>query len=603
MPPRPSTGDMEVNAFHIARDMLLSAEADFLRATKDVKGINAASKAIEKLRKISASKCLQNEDSSGVDALIETSEETFERSLRTFGSPASPSATIVDFNSWAHELQEAARYHDPLLLSFDDEEEEDAYGFDYPSAGDIGTKSGISLTSSKMLMKMTPRGKHHDETFRYLEGTSERQARRFNTITIAAWMFAVCCMILALGFLTVEFATSQKNPAIRIEQVPSKNIELPAISVCNNIQGLPAFENFPTEEYPGHPLFLIAALANEHDDDFPNLHYPDTISSDMIESIYRGPSVEKCKRDLSTMSIERSRLALFKYKSPKNETVIGFPVDEEPCQMCFRFGSKSKFQLSASGVRSPTEMPVIASVASSAVYEMCNLIHGKRNHVLTHYFSSEMPKHIPQLEEKGIITFKNPSLSEAEKALAFNRFNQYSVPDYQKMLCNVYFFAGHFYPSEDEGKVTWEWDEKTERWEDKGERAFSFETGGDDDGGAIAIFSANATTQYDTFMGVGLDLFYEDPKKIAESRAPLLVNRLSGDSFIVGPSTSYIYITRTDRGNGKTSFTVDADTSQIADSLLSIDRYMRLNLGKAHDCQKWKVLYQSRYAHFSMFFD
>lgn len=569
MAPRPSYGEIEPGIFASISHILLEAESDFKVSIRDICGVEEAGKAINKLRRIRANKRGQNIDSTEIDALLERSEENFRRSLRSLETESSPNVANIDIKDWVDELRAASRYHDPLYLSFDSDDDDVCDGVADILAPET-SQEAISMISSRKFMKMSPIGKHTG-------GEGKHSTRTFNIIAISAWAFAIVCMLLALGFLTNEFVISQKKPAIRIEHVPVTEIELPAISVCNPNEGLPSFENYPTNDYPGHPLFLIAALANDHDDGLEPIHYPGTINSSVVEPIFRGNSTEKCKRDLSKMSIERSRNALFKYSAKKNETAVGFPVEKHPCQQCFRIGSSRRLKLSRTGPRSPFEMPVTVSVASSSVFGVCTLNHAKRNPSLTNFLSQEVRKHLPQLEERGIVDFKNPAMGTHEKRERLFQYSPQVVRHIlQLMLCNVYFFSGYFYPSEDDGKVKFEWDEASGEWKPKGKH-FTWVTHNET---VVTNFSPNSSQTSGAFLGMGLDLFYEHHSRLAKREEPQLVDRLAGDSFIAGPSTAYVYFKRIDERDRDTIFQVDVDNTRISDEWTSLDRYLRSTVGK-----------------------
>lgn len=576
MSPRNLSRHSRPETFQNIREMLLAGERDFFQTSQFIRGVEASAKGIERLRSISLNKRQNNIDSAAVDALIENSEEKFQRSLRALETEASPSEEVLDFRAWALELQLASTYHEPSITRYNSEESENVlenatrFAIRNPTA----SPHEIILPSPKKMVQKMPMRMHANETRKYFEDEGGRKEEWFTSFSLAAWSIAIGCMMLALGFLTKEFLTSQRNPAIRVEQIPSNEIELPAISICSPNEGLPSFENYPRPEYPGHPLFLIAAISNGHDDTVGAAHYPDTIGSDLIEPIFRGPSAAKCRQVLSKMSIERSRRALFRFKPERNQTLIGLSSDEEPCQKCFRVGFKRRLNVHRLGSRSSTKMPVTISVASSSVFGLCNLLTARQKGVaLLAFVKLEIENHLRNLEEKDILTFKNSSLNSQEKIESIRSF-QMNKDAFNLMLCNVYFFAGHFYPSVDVGTVKFEWDETAKVWSPKGK----FYTWNTESAGETPQYSFQDGRSSNAFASPGVELFYEDQNEIAKRPEKAVVGRLAADSFVAGPSISRIYFTRVQR-KGEIIFNTDSGTAQIEDGLATTERYVRVTLG------------------------
>jgi hypothetical protein len=562
---------MESEVFEMVRKNIVDAEWEYVQAKADIRGIKAVAKAIEKMRQVRGTVVAD-----GIDRLIASSESKYSNALGSLGPAASPSQPVLDFKEWAHELQCAVKLHDPLLLSLDFSDAGEGALNDELVASQDTPKSWRSVTpSSKVLLKMTPMGKHCDETFAYLEGSSKGTVRQFHAIAFCAWAFAVICMVLALGFLTKEFVKSQKNPAIRIKQVPSTELELPALSMCSSVEGLPSFHDYPKDGYPGHPLFAVSVLQNLHDSDVATIRYPSTTSSGFIEETYLGADVAKCKKDTSMMSTSRARQALFRYSLERNISVIDVKtLDEAPCLKCFRVGATRRQRVSADKPRSPVEMPVTVSVSASRAFSACQIAVDTRPTVIYNFFPEQLISHTLELETRGIVSFPK-GLTQRGRVDAYSPSGQMDANAYKEMYCSVYFFSGYFYPSEDAGKVSFEWSPESKTWKSIGSAKYSPYT---HERSAPYTFGPGSDTAHkDVYFGRGIEVHYEDPQMAVKQGA-----QVSPDSFassLLGSSHTLAYLTRTHKSDGSIHFEADAD-EQLLDSLdVNGDRYIRWNVG------------------------
>ena len=96
---------------------------------------------------------------------------------------------------------------------------------------------------------------------RYMLGTNNDDPKitfeeQIFCLSLIAWAFALFGMSISVGFLTSEFVHSLRNPTIHRELKAAESLALPALSLCNSMEGIPAFPDFPIEKYPGFPLFL-----------------------------------------------------------------------------------------------------------------------------------------------------------------------------------------------------------------------------------------------------------------------------------------------------------------------------------------------------------
>lgn len=557
--------------FENVRDRVRSAEADYIQSKRDAKGIRAVVKAIEKMRSMQKSLARDGENTEDLDRLVETSERKFTNALRSIEECLSPSQNLLDFKQWASELRNALRFHDPLMLSMDfaDEDTDDDVAVDHDP------KSWAAISSSK-LVKMTPLGKKGDDTISYLEDSQKRKMQQFRSIAFCAWMFAMLMLVLALAFLTKEFIQSQRHPAISIENIPSKELALPVISICSPHQGVPAFADYPTKEYPGYPLFVITHAENEHDDTTPSASFPDSSRAPWVQPSFLRGDADKCKHDLSSMSIDRSRQSLFRFKLDKDPEVIGVQeLDEDPCQTCFSMGKLKTQVVSSAKAHSPARMPLSINVAMSRMYGYCVYKHTSTHaDYVQETFEAELIKYYPVLLERGILDMGEVKVQRERESL-FSRSSQSDVYGLENMICSVYFFSGFFYPSDDAGKISFKWEpdatkEGLGRWVSTGSRSYSRASHDVDE--PFNTGPGSKSSPRDSYFSKSLELYYEDASRVAESNHQ--VNANSPATILRHATDSFVYLQRKEDKDGSFEYVarasvVDSQPANPADRFLN----------------------------------
>lgn len=565
---------METEVFETVRNRILDSEAEYLQAKADSRGVRAVVKAIEKMRQVRGIIVAEGSNTESIDQLIEKSERKFSNALDSLEPATSPSQPILDFKEWAHELQCVVKLHDPLMLSLDLTDDESIDMSDCDAVANEAPKSWAAL-SSKKLAKMTPLGKHHDDTFAYLEGSSQNKVQQFRSIAFCAWTFAVLMLVLALSFLTKEFIQSQRNPGIRIEQIAFTELALPVTSFCTDLQGVPSFHDYPTAEYPGYPLFLVSALKNLHDEAVSTIQYPELGNTQLVEESYLGTDLAKCKSDLSRMSIRRSRETLFRYNLEKNVSIIGVDkLDKHPCQKCFSIGKGRKQIVSATKVRSPVSMPVSVTVSSSSAYAFCVLRHGSRSAIIQTFFETELAHYAAELSSRGIISLPS-GLTQRDKTSAFMATGNNDVSALREMMCSVYFFSGFFYPSEDAGKISFDWMPTEKKWKSTGTAKYSTLTHN--------ISSPNTagpgseTLSKDVYFSKSIEVHYEDQSVASKQNG--LVAPFSAASFLSGPSETLAYIKRTQQSDNSILYNAETSTHATSSNGLFSARFNEWTVG------------------------
>lgn len=569
---------MEFEVFKNVRDRVVSAEGEYVQSNRDTKGIRAVVKAIEKMRGIRNSLANDGESTEDIERLIETSERKFANALNAKEDCTSPSQAVLDFKEWAHELQCALKLHDPLLFSL--EFSDDESGNDRKEEIDA-PKSWAGISSAK-IVKMAPLGKKTDDTFTNFEGLSKKKAKQFRSMAICAWMFALLMMMLALGFLTKEFVYSQRNPAINIENIPQDELALPVISFCMDHQGVPAFANYPTAQYPGYPLFAVTSIDNEHDETSSLVSYPDSSNSPWSQESFLRGDAEKCKRDLASMSIDRSRQSLFRYNLNKDAAVIGVDkLDENPCQSCFSTGKTKPQVVSSQKARSPSKMPVSTTVSMNRMYSYCVF----KNEALYNteplqLFQNQFLEHFTALIERGILDIEG-GMTQRDRTSTLSFGASTSGPNsLNDMLCSVYFFSGYFYPSEDEGEVSFKWVPEPSvngilegSWVSTGSRKYSRIIHKLDE--PFVSGPGSESVQKDAYFSRSIEIYFEDATVVTEKNHQ--VNSNAPAVIVGGPSDSLVYLGRKEQTDG--SFEYSAKASSIEEIFTSNGLFTTWKLG------------------------
>lgn len=553
---------MDEIVFENVRKGLLEAESRYLRNTKEAHYMVSAINAVEKMYELRDAKIERGDETGPIDRLIADTEGRLQRELRVGGASTQEP---VDYKSWVHELQCALRLHDPFMLSFDSATGEEKDGEEIVAPHSFSTKSGV-LTFLKK----------DDKMFNHWEGSSQRRVNRVNNMTIVAWTFASLAMLVTIGFLTSDFVSSQKNPGIHIEQIPASQLELPAISFCNPIEGLPSFDNFPTAEYRGIPLFTIAQIQNEHSSpDGVSLVYPNSTSQfsmGVIEETFEGRNKSKCLADTTKMSIERQRQGLFRGHVEKTSALVGHDIDPDPCLKCFRIGASKRQVVHENFAREITPYPLSITLLVLNALDVCRTMNGRSIYgsVGRNLMRNEVIKHSSELEAREILVLSPEYDGDIESAV--NELRKLGATTLDRILCNVYFFAGFFYPSENEGQVQYTFrNVSTPTWTFTGSMEYSFSTW--DLEAPFAQSTDPERAAKDVFTLAGLELYFEDPNAAAGTE---LVSANSDAVYVNFGNDVSIAFDREDHKSGAAQYTHQASNSNS--DVVHAARYSRINL-------------------------
>jgi hypothetical protein len=558
---------METDLFETVRKRLCNAEAKFSAQRTELSGIEDVLRAFEKMYDVCETKQAAGEDTEAIQKLIDVSREKFDKALKSINSKLPTSGSSFDYGMWAHELQCELRLHDPFMLSFEFSSDDD----------DDGTNSAPT-PSSRFSSVITNVLKPDASILKHVEGSSQRRMNRMSNITIVAWLFAVSCMLITLGFLTTDFVHSKKNLAISVQQVRESVMYLPAVSICSTVEGLPTFEDFPTREYPGHPLFTVTTFQNSFRglsgrDPQSIFHYPNATASTTgspIEKVYAGKNVTKCESDTSKMSVTRQRQSLFRFSVIRGNRPIGVTLDENPCRSCFRIGAGLRQQIGRNVERPPLTAPVSVNIAVSRVFSSCRVnLERRASQTASRYMISEIKKYLPDLEARGVLDFGPVATgTRAAKEIAINHlFAQAEMailPYGYDRLCNVYFFAGFFYPSEDDGRVKIVYDAVSETWTDApGTFMYTTETTTSDIGLGTNASETAAGARGAKAISVsrGLEIYTADPAKAAGT---LLVDESQPSAVVDGPSDTFFYFMRSTSPFGGYEYSWKHDTMIVS---------------------------------------
>jgi hypothetical protein len=383
--------------------------------------------------------------------------------------------------------------------------------------------------------------------------------------------------------------TRKKNLAISVEQVREDEINLPAISICSTVEGLPTFHELPTAEYPGHPLFIITTFQNIYKgQNSSTIRYPETAKSaadSMIEQVYHGSNLSKCTSDTSKMSVVRQRQSLFRQALGRNKSSIGVQYDPYPCRKCYRIGARTPLLVGNRANREPLTSPVSVKIALSRVFSSCRTRKERRgSDVPLLYMITELTRHYAALEQRGILDFgtalsgNETAKKETMKVMLDQASNDNINRNYDR-LCGIYFFSGFFYPSEDAGNVKAEFDASIQEWKDvPGTTTYSTETAyvTSEALTASTLLSTGKTTSRDVSVARGVEIYFADPDTAAES---ILLDESIAPSVLDGPSDTLFYLKRSINNAGGVKYSSQHDSMQDLFESSNARRYNRISLG------------------------
>lgn len=393
--------------------------------------------------------------------------------------------------------------------------------------------------STKLLKAMTKGTKYRDVKSM---STGQRASRRRHILFIGvAWSLAMLGTILTIGFLTRDFIEAQTNLAIQVDRSAESAMRLPAITICPDFDDIPLFVDFPTERYPGLPLFTISMyLRGNRSVKLPSrrIMYPDTrpqLADSPVENVIVAGNSSSCQdngfdvqRELAA-TVTKANMNSFASMSNTGGT----------CSHCFRIAVKQPEVLQPIDGTTTAALfnpAVQIAVAKPRLYSACRSNQMQRIPTISMAIGREIFKHAAALEERGILDFNGEDYSVlVDTVMARKMFASHYIDFY----CNVYFFSGFFYPVVNAGNISYLYNGvHPEYWERLGSgpyfSAYTWGTNSD------LINGPNMETlKRDSFSLNGIRMFVEDAETVDMTKA-------------VKPNTGFAIV---DRFTGSTVFT------------------------------------------------
>ncbi|PXF49899.1 hypothetical protein BWQ96_00059 [Gracilariopsis chorda] len=457
--------DQKVEVLASVSKAVLRAEKEYLNHNAELQGFRKVLAVLNKLGKTREEKLRRGEDVSYLDALLSESRKRLSSLLSN--PPAHGKGYDIDFYKWAAKIQRDVRAQDPLMLSFDSDDGAD--GMKRSSTRVTDDSTSVSSKGGALLSILKSNGKL-PQKFGDPESKGARDKRLFY-LTTGAWIFAVFGMMVTIGFLAADFWYAQKNVAIQIESSKPRPLELPVVTLCNFISNVPHFSHFPTDEYPGLPLFGIQrfALYNRSSSSVStDLIYPDTLpnsvdSDSLFEDVFVSWDISQCKKVDEGFDVEREMNTL------RSNYDLGISGDtgSTSCQHCIRLGYKKRIKLTPPQHREEGLAPpaVNVKVYRTKLFAACQTGLHRRVSIIAALFVAEIQQYSTELKDRGILQFDG----EEYRNINMNWFQE-DNEQFFDFCCNVYFFSGFFYPSSDLADISYEYvPDSTEKWVQTGD--------------------------------------------------------------------------------------------------------------------------------------
>lgn len=452
---------MTDEAISAIQSQLLTAEGDHDRISKQLDGLERVLLVLDKLGKIREAKSQQMEDTRPVDSLL--SEYHVRLNLVLDQSASGSPIDEVDFFAWASAIENDVRAQDPLMLSFDSGSEDDQQPRsksgrlsrrDGPASRKEGSVS--SKGASTLLQVLKSNGKFKRKSDEHAR-TAERDDRFF-CLTTVAWAFAVIGMMITIGFLCGDFWVAQKNVAIQIERSSPTPLELPAVTICGDTPSIPTFSHFPTDEYPGLPLIGISSYirTNRTESSFRSeVHFPNTLATvenSPVEEVVVAQDGERFRKERQGFNVKREIQSMNEIRTAGSFEVLN--ARESNGLYCFRVGKRRRevlFPFDPDQKESLFNPSVQISVFKSRLFGACRSSYFQRDALVYEVFAGEFYRHAEVLQQRGILDFSGYDFSVLNETL----WDLGQVNHPIDFYCNVYFFAGFFYPTLDNASISY----------------------------------------------------------------------------------------------------------------------------------------------------
>lgn len=535
---------------------LLAAEKQYEADINELDELQKVLVSISKLKRARDENKNYGENVEHLDQLLESYNSELETVLKC--TEENRDHGII-FREWANEIQSDLRAHDPLMLSFDLDRESRPRPSE--AASSRGTSNILTILKSNGRLK-------EKEDFR-----AAMSDGRVFFLTRLAWSLAVMGMFITIGFLSADFWYAQQNVAIQIERSESTPLELPAVTLCSDLQNVPNFAEYPTSNYPGLPLFGISTYIRTSRSSLkPELHvsYPDTFSSfpgSPIEDVIVSEDSEKCLSASTGFDVQREMKSRHWIGSSGALQGFSSALAGTVCIHCFRLGFKKKeilqpYDTSVAAVLSPS---IQIKMYKSRMFSACQSTVTRRDPVVDLMFASELLLFAKGLDDRGILDFNGRNYSVLNQTQRGS--NTRSQIDF---FCNVYFFSGFFYPSLDNASISYRYEaESEEKWVKSGEGPYyTVYSWSEDD--PLLHGPNREVLERDTYAISAVRVFAEEASRVNSSRAVLPQTSIS----VLDSSRAAVFTFKRVNQRGKNSYEVkQARSETLGLSYRVLDEY------------------------------
>lgn len=286
---------------------------------------------------------------------------------------------------------------------------------------------------------------------------SECTSTRKKLVALISWGLACFGLLIALIYLTRDFASSQRVAARTIQYIPSHTLNFPKLWFCTAHTGLPPFTEI-VPPYKGAPLTWIDFLKGSNAN--LNITYPETMKISQyaheVINVQGNACNASTKMDPEMYYEENS-------KSPS-------------CFHCMALVRNPAIGLSEVSDQGRSSR-LSVRLSKQAFLSRCRTSQSRLTEGLLHFFRAEMKNNSLELQQANILDFSGFDASDSSndgilwpyyRHGMMNTTVDYNVYDVVDMFCNVYMFSGFFYPTTAQD-VRFRFNRVILRWERSGQ--------------------------------------------------------------------------------------------------------------------------------------
>lgn len=442
-----------------------------------------------------------------IDSIL---ERTFSKLVEALNDSRDISMPVgVDVELWAMQLQEKVRSIDPHVFPVT---RPASRASRYIPPVIQRTSKRLSDKAVRAMLKNT---KYHDFSFTTMGKSSSHHCNRILFI-VFAWAIALMGTIISVGFLTNDFIQAQKNLAIQVDRSPATPMMLPAITICSNQGGIPTFGEYPTEQYPGLPLFTVKVYSRGN----RSVGLPaQVISYPFAQPFQRNSPVEDAIVSENSMSCNEFGFDVQREMSSLQSTgsgvsLAGLSDSTAGCQYCYRIGVRQQEVLKPHGSDLSAAMftpDIRMAVSKTRLYDFCWSNNLQRSFYPEQVLASELYAYAAELEQRGILDFNGREYAVLQKTL-----KSQGVSDHVNFYCNTYFFSGFFYPSLDGANISYRFTGGSKVWTPTGTGPY-YSTYSWNRNASLVIGPNREVLERDTYSFGGIRLYVQDPEGMNKS--------------------------------------------------------------------------------------